>query len=261
MIRRLIIVLTLMTCVLVRGQSVSWDTGTDGIYATHATLLDTVPTEITVCSWVRHTDTFDSGRTDDVHIWHKTNKNTSPYDIWQTYWEDADGTLVFSKFGASASADSIVTSQTSWNAGEWYFIVHTYCTTGCIPQGTQLYVNGNQVGSNGSTKAVRDGSTRDFGLAVSTFGGTPTDTFDGVIDGFRIYYRVLTDGEIADLYVSRYAAGPNDYEYAAGTQVGKSNGDTITIVPDATGRGIDLTVTGSATVSEGVTTSGTFFNN
>ncbi len=74
----------------------------------------------------------------------------------------------------------------------WSFIAGTYDGTAM-----KLYVDGKLVSSISITGAL---STSSGSLLIGTRLNLPSDTFDGKLDGIRIYNKALTDNDIADLY-------------------------------------------------------------
>ncbi|MFB4351496.1 PKD domain-containing protein, partial [Microbacterium sp. CR_7] len=112
--------------------------------------------------------------------------NSSSYDR-HVYMTDA-GRLVF---GAYTGQTVTVTSDASYNNGQWH---HVVATQG--PSGMRLYVDGVLVGSNGNTAAENYTGYWHVGGDVSW--GPGANEFRGSIDEVAVYSSVLSPATVAD---------------------------------------------------------------
>ncbi|MCP4675463.1 MAG: LamG domain-containing protein [Deltaproteobacteria bacterium] len=72
--------------------------------------------------------------------------------------------------------------STSVQANEWYHVLYTYDTT----DGTALYLDGRQVGTNSSVGSIPEEEDPGVNRVGSYFRNT--EYFDGVIDDLQIYH-------------------------------------------------------------------------
>ncbi|MEZ4752022.1 MAG: DUF2341 domain-containing protein [Bdellovibrionota bacterium] len=220
--------------------SVSATTGkiSNGLSFTGALLTDyiSIPdnaslnfaTNATIELWFRLTSTFDSSSTTTLNL---INKRSSDSDVMfmaltgtdYTRGESPDGALVF-KVENSNQRIFKWTSQTTWNAGTWYYVAATLNTT--TNQSSAIYVNGADATAGSDLLEGTDGNNLNFSanwgiggqdvdsgnFSNLSGGGGPTASvryFDGLMDEVRISQIARSSGWIraqnlsmTDAYIS-----------------------------------------------------------
>jgi len=139
----------------------------------------------------------------------------SKFDSGQkSYQLDTDGTpnirWNISSDGSSDEIISVDASSVITSTATWYHLVTTFDASASK---FSVYVDGILVGSNTGTRTSLYNSTTPFLLAGRN-GGATVYNFDGLIDETGIWDKVLTFGEIQDLYAQGaaipYAAAATD---------------------------------------------------
>ena len=89
---------------------------------------------------------------------------------------------------ASGQYSILYSNKNSWNAQnqEWYYIACTWDGTTQV-----IYING--LSDNSQSQAYSGGWG---GTYIGGVSGTPSYSFNGVIDDVRVYNRALSQGEI-----------------------------------------------------------------
>lgn len=179
--------------------------------ANHASLF---PTSLTVSLWVKFTTVQQN-----KHIFTLQNANASPYAGFSIFVEDsANGKKIWS--ATRSTSFGWVASTNNLNDGSWHHILITFDPS--VGSGTHtLYVDGTQNAQNtGKTLAWDTGATLQFGKFYNYSGGF----YNGNTDEIGYWDRVLTSGEIAQLY---NAGAGLAYPFASSTSHIKSwNGIT-----------------------------------
>lgn len=144
--------------------------------------------------------------------WIKTTSAGSYTNIFQ-YWNQTGGTYNGFDFRknhtnklqlvvGNGSSYVTITGATSINTGNWVHVAATY-ESGVV----RLYVNGVQDGLNIAAGTVNYNTSlcnAAFGATIGA-GVTPLFYFNGLMDEFGIWNKVLTAAEIADLATNVYA--------------------------------------------------------
>ena len=120
-------------------------------------------------------------------VWKSSGNNRE----WMFLFDAGTSKIQFSISNDGNNQSSIVTGALS--ADTWYNIVGVYDAS----EGKKLYVNGSEV-SNDSEKGVYEGTG---GFFMGCFEAN-TNYFDGRIDEFNLWHRVLTSDNISDFYNS-----------------------------------------------------------
>ncbi len=145
---------------------------------------------LTVCAWVYRPSTPTA-----VGFTGLVGKNVAGNDGWDMYGQSNNEVFGFSQPGAGykqpggiLTADTWVHVCASWDGN--------YNTSSM-----KVYRNGVEVslGAGTSYGSIQDDAANDI-----TIGGTAAYDFDGRMAGVRIYNRVLTDPEIAQLHALGY---------------------------------------------------------
>ncbi len=106
---------------------------------------------------------------------------------------------IFAQFGtASTVAKTRTTSAHVSSTGTWYHVAVT-ADVSAGEAGITIYVNNSSV----ATTSVTDTATSMTAVAHSEIGGAAGgQTIDGTIDEVGVWSKVLTSGEVSDLYNS-----------------------------------------------------------
>lgn len=95
-------------------------------------------------------------------------------------------------------------------AGTWYYLSFLYdASAGTM----EIYVNGSSIGTISSLRTSLHNSTDPFRIGAIGDGGGVTSYFDGIIDEFGIWSKLLTSAEVTELY---NAGAGLPYEAAGG---------------------------------------------
>ena len=109
---------------------------------------------------------------------------------------EADGALHLLVCNNSGCGQTI-SSQTSWSANTWYYVVGTYSAA----SGLQLYVNGNPAGSNSLQCQPEEPPTRRMRPSARwSLSSGDTDYFHGILDEVRISNIARSPGWVATEY-------------------------------------------------------------
>jgi hypothetical protein len=133
----------------------------------------------------------------DAFIWFKDG-------FWQTIYlsPDLKGAINFGGSIPSYNYQSYKTNDNVVKPGQWYNIIVTFNNTNSC-----IYLNGTLVATNnsmldyfdfGQTASGNSNNINLFGCRNSVSNGN-TQFFNGIIDDFRLYNRVLTQAEITYL--------------------------------------------------------------
>lgn len=137
-------------------------------------------------SWKIIMETSDASSTNDILLFFNTIGALG-----------ADGALCL--YVNSSPGYSACTTQVSWSSGIWQHVAGTYSGV----NGAKVYVNGVQVGSNGTTGR---GSTKATKFTIGAhYPGGSAGYFPGTIDEVRVYNRALSASEVSKLYLSGQA--------------------------------------------------------
>ena len=158
-----------------------------------------------------------------------------------------DGTVLHLDISADGSSDTAATVTWSPSTATWYHIAFTYdVSAGEV----KFYVNGAQQGATQTGKPTSYyASTAKLQFGTFYDGSSSNGSFDGLMDEVGLWNKVLTSGEITDLYNS-----------GNGIQYYNSSDATNTEILRPTGAGDETnlqTVTGAATHWEAVDDTGT----
>lgn len=128
------------------------------------------------------------------------------------------------RFFVSSNGTSI--TQKDWNitlvAGTWYHFVFVYDASA---GSCELFIDGVSYGKvTGLPTSIYDNTT-DFQLGASDIDGSTGRHYDGLLDEFALYDRILNYGDILDLY----NAG-SGIPYTGGTNYTQALTETITAV-------------------------------
>lgn len=135
----------------------------------------------------------------------KGDVNAGTRDVAYYLWPNAngrvdlrvsdDGTLTTGHNKSIRTADNAVTTT------GWYHIVATWDASAADGS---IYINGSDATSttNGTVGTSVNNSTDAFYIGARESNGSATSTFDGLMDEVGVWSRVLTSGEVSDLYNS-----------------------------------------------------------
>ncbi|MDR3572161.1 MAG: RHS repeat-associated core domain-containing protein [Candidatus Pacebacteria bacterium] len=151
---------------------------------------------------------FGSFATGTVSAWVKFNSLSSGEIIgeWDVYPGHilallTDGTNLSCNRGAVTTNAQSSYPISNFSTGIWYNIVCTVSVSGGIAS-TQLYVNGTAVGTNVSSAGTLDTGSKALSLGSDYYNGAWGGFLNGDIDEVGIWNRLLTPGEITQLYNS-----------------------------------------------------------
>lgn len=142
----------------------------------------------TICFWFKLDDAYSNGQ-----FFFRCDVGTAVLDFiiftdgnWFTGWYCS----------GCGGDDRVITSASSIATSRWYHAALTWTSGGA----TTLYIDGTSIGSVGTTDATWDTSAATNNYIGAIYG---TPRFNGVIDDFRIYNRVITTSELSSLASSR----------------------------------------------------------
>jgi uncharacterized protein len=175
-----------------------WTTGRTGSAvdlsgsAAHVALPAGILAGATACSiatWVRLDTITDWPRVFDFGSGSTANMFLTP--------RSGSGTARFAITTSGSGGEQRINAPAALPTGAWTHVAVTL--SGAVGV---LYVNGAEVARNGAlTLRPGDlGSTTQNWIGRSQYGGDPY--LDGAVDGFRLYGRVLSAAEVADLYAT-----------------------------------------------------------
>lgn len=156
----------------------------------------------TMSFWFKPNTNFNSSSATSQGLWGKYESSSIDFTVTLrgTDFSAGDGTAgtIQSKFEVGGSTTYLATSRNNWNAGEWY---HYMITWG--GGNTTVYINGVQENTVATSRTVSgtgaDEIGRSFFDTTNVAGGGP-GYFNGVIDDFRMYSRILSADERAVLF-------------------------------------------------------------
>lgn len=157
--------------------------------------LDTGSSDVSISVWI-NLDSWDVGISPFFSKNYYTNgRRGTSWEIHGTASANTQFRFYISTTGSNAY--SLVVTDTSVGLNDWYHIVMTYdASAGAV----EVFVNGSSVGtaSNASATSIYDnGEPWEMGRN-SQF----SRDIDGALDEFGIWTKILSSGEIADLYNS-----------------------------------------------------------
>jgi hypothetical protein len=153
-------------------------------------------TDITIALWVNVTTSQNWQRALDVGINAKISNNTQTGTKYLNIVPKNDGSSMLFSITTNGYGSEQQLTTSNANTGTWTHVAVVLAAGA----GGKLYVNGAQANANTSlTLRAADLGTIDYAfLGKSQFTADPF--FDGSVDEFRVYNRVLTQAEIQSLY-------------------------------------------------------------
>jgi len=161
-----------------RGQAIRFDGVSDS--ATHPTLLDTMPRELTIACWVKPDATGHNGQ---QRFLMKTNRNV--YDqFFCTFLMKSEGVPDRIKFiyRSHGPGMSTLDSGMVWKDDVWYHYAITWGSAGVT-----LFVDGEVRATHRSARLIGDGNQQPFTIGSG---------FKGAMDELRVYGVGLKEAEI-----------------------------------------------------------------
>ncbi|RLJ05934.1 MAG: hypothetical protein DRP16_05660, partial [Candidatus Aenigmatarchaeota archaeon] len=166
------------------GKALQYDGSDDYVEVPDSTSLD-IPegSKISITAWVK----ADAFNTPNLILAKATSGSKGNY-----HFGVHNGQYLYFSF-YNGGWRELRDDTTPLSTGTWYFVAVTFdsSTDEC-----KLYINGNNV-KTGSIPY--DLITNDESLTIARFLGGG-NTWDGIIDELPIYYKILTQEEISDLY-------------------------------------------------------------
>ncbi|MHA1286664.1 MAG: LamG-like jellyroll fold domain-containing protein, partial [Candidatus Thorarchaeota archaeon] len=168
----------------------------------------------TIEMWFKLRHDYDNSMTTDYMLAAKDAGGTSTGNM-QLFFLNGNGRLRYEIYNSSYQSNSIQSDSASWTAEEWHHMTVTFGASGM-----RMYIDGvMQSGTNNMTEGIGSNG------APFTLGNNQwsTDDFNGSIDEFRVWNRVLTPKEINVSYrmaLGKYYAnitglGDGQYWYQA----------------------------------------------
>lgn len=142
--------------------------------------------EYTACAWVKWDG--GGGGSDGRRFICETHGSGSPWAISMAVNSGANP--VFIGYCREGSNTRQVTGTTNVVIGQWYHVCVTYKKDGL--KGFRLYVNGVEEDASATSGSLIDSS----GINIGTHRDANNRWFDGSIDDFRVYSRVLNSAEL-----------------------------------------------------------------
>jgi hypothetical protein len=198
----------------ISGGAYRFDGSNDWIEAGDIFDLAGSTTQLTVCAWINA-----SLRPFEWQIIVCKEQQTGPDSGWVLYVSPYN--WAFSQLVATWPQQGAADGTTVVSDEQWHFVCATYEAYPSLLRCT-IYVDGvlqdvsEWVGAHGSTEAS---TPLTIGLREPMPGGL--SPFKGTIDEVRIYNRILSNNEIAELYDADKPAEPGDERYV--TTIGYSN--------------------------------------
>lgn len=130
------------------------------------------------------------------------------------FYTNPSGNFALQYKETSGSASALIT-DTAYSTGTWYHAVVTVDVSQGY-SGITVYIDGSSVATTqtGDAATSIDTGTKDFLVGARHNGAAKQLYCDGVIDELGIWSKVLTSGEVTDLYNS---GTPLPYEAAGGS--------------------------------------------
>ena len=142
----------------------------------------------------------------------------------------------------NGTTDDIMSVEYTFTSGIWYHVAASWDASAST---ATFYVNGLSIGTDTGTATSIYNSTSDL-IVGARPAASPTNFFDGIIDEVGIWSRVLTAGEISNLYNEG-----NALPYAG---ISFSVSDTVTLTENITNlRTRNFSVSETTTLTESVT--------
>lgn len=152
--------------------------------------------EITITAWINIRQWYNNWNV--FAIMERYNPNTDAGWGLEANW-DAGGMLFLAD---ETDVNNRADCNFTWNFNQWYHVGFTYSQTQGV---ADFYVDGVNVCSTPYTANINIAdTTASFAIGRSLAG--PDEYSDGLIDDFKVYYRVLSSGEID----TSYTTGLND---------------------------------------------------
>ncbi len=168
------------------GEALDFDGADDYVEIANSSICN-INEELTISMWVRPAIVYDSSLSDYRVMLDRqwTAENDSYF-----FGFNADG-----KMHLGSNGGSIQSTQSVWNANQWYFITGTYRDVGGVYSG-ELYVDGvSEVLSIDNYDDMEGGSN-----SIGIGGSDRFDKFNGQIDDVQIFNYALTEEQIKNLY-------------------------------------------------------------
>jgi hypothetical protein len=176
--------------------ALSFDGSNDLVNSGSAAALDNLAA-FTLTAWIKPTN---AGQNNRGWIIAKATGGTDlPTSGWRFgFTADATNALKFSVEHSTSHLER-TSNANPLTMGVWSFVTVTW-TGSTTATSSHMYVNGTEVSysfsGNGSGSRLSDASGN---LYIGNNYGTPSSSFNGLIDDVRIYNRVLTPTEISTL--------------------------------------------------------------
>jgi hypothetical protein len=182
------------------GQAINLDGVNDYINLGSASSLDNVK-PVTIAGWIKLDADGDSSSTDGIYVTDGITDNDG-------YYLGLDSGLKLN-FTADVNSGNLIraSSNNTLSLGSWAFIVATWDGSSSA-NNVHLYLNnGSEVSysttTNGGSSSFNDSSqTKYLGRHIRIKGLNEAEPhyFDGQLDDFRVYNRILSHSEISTLY-------------------------------------------------------------
>jgi len=142
------------------------------------------------------------------------------------YYGGIDSTNIITGVSDGSNYDNEVVAH-SLSLATWYHVVQTYSAS---TQAVKVYVDGSQLGTTQTTaSATLNNSSYQFNVGANNINGCgytqAFNFFDGKIDEFGIWSRVLTSTEVSQLYASGSGLA---YPFSGGGSYGFGTSTTAT---------------------------------
>lgn len=124
---------------------------------------------------------------------------SSTFRFWQFRF-DADGTIRFIRFNSSNGIIANFNTTGTYNDDVWHLAVATFS----IKDGSRIYVDGVEDGTNATTTANHDGTGRTPAIGARSV-EQPAELYLGLIGSALLHNRGLVFSEIKQLYTDPFA--------------------------------------------------------
>jgi hypothetical protein len=159
-------------------------------YSVNNTFLDSGRVAISYSFWFSLQDAFSSSSSNDLFLTKKDNDASNKIDL---YFDQSNGTMTYIP-RTNGTSHPLTSSKTSWAADTYFHVVAAFDS---VTNDVNLYINGSVTDGGAEIEAMdayAAGSDDQF------FISRDSSSFDGNVDAWRVYSRILSMSEVELLY-------------------------------------------------------------
>jgi hypothetical protein len=160
---------------------------------------------VSITAWVNIDQWHVSGNV--FSIFERYNPTTDSGWLLEANW--VGGGILF--LGDETNMNNWIGCNFNWNFDQWYHLGFTYSQTEGM---AYFYINGENICASPYTPEINvSDTTASFIIGRSLAG--PDEYSDGLIDDYRIYYRVLSSSEVDSSFTAGVGDHPLEHHYTA----------------------------------------------